>query len=493
MGEKVLFLDKTILPSHSENIIRVNRKSFCGNWWKDSFLDIGDALVTDSVNMLFNDGKPESFGKFFSALETYMESSTTRIWIIVDEVVLFEDFPIDLPEEQDLGPFNWIITGSAGIGSWVGKRHLEKFVLDLPLFTKDESLTFASRLCNTLDINLEDELGVPSAGIDDWLEDRFGGVVGYTAEMLLEVSKGNSASQYIFELSGRMKTILRNVSDRRKLSEEQLASVWLKEMQSNDNTWDCLRDAGLCGSSPPRGVIFTQILKWLFNFYTQDIEVELKLLRLFRASLSVVDPGLDGCLLELEEILKLKASYSMTASLLTLMGQEWKDKKSIDFPPNRSPMTVLMYEESPLRLKPTPIQSSTSSWTLIEVPTGFDVIDVVLVNNTSDSLVIYGIQITRSMKPFAKHHTFDTCHPRSIEKLNKLWSVISNYFKVDDTVEKFYVMLAPNCEKDEFRPPATHSNDYYFSPSSILPKDDSSKSKARSSRGTKKGKKTSIS
>jgi hypothetical protein len=97
MGEKVLFLDRTMLPSHAEKIIRVNKKSFCGNRWKDSFLDIGDALVTDSVNMLFNDGKPESFGKFFSALEAYMESSTMRIWIIIDEVVLLEDFPIDLP------------------------------------------------------------------------------------------------------------------------------------------------------------------------------------------------------------------------------------------------------------------------------------------------------------------------------------------------------------------------------------------------------------
>ena len=82
----------------------------------------------------------------------------------------------------------------------------------------------------------------------------------------------------------------------------------------------------------------------------------------------------------------------MTASLFTLMGQEWKDIKSIDLPTNRSPMTVLVYEERQLRLKPTPIQSTDSSWTLIEVPTGFEVIYVVLVNSTSDSLVIYGIQ-----------------------------------------------------------------------------------------------------
>lgn len=34
--------------------------------------------------------------------------------------------------EQDLGPFNWIVTVSAGIGSWVAKKHLDKLVFDLP-------------------------------------------------------------------------------------------------------------------------------------------------------------------------------------------------------------------------------------------------------------------------------------------------------------------------------------------------------------------------
>ena len=29
----------------------------------------------------------------------------------------------------------WIVTGSAGIGSWVSKKHLEKLVFDFPRFT----------------------------------------------------------------------------------------------------------------------------------------------------------------------------------------------------------------------------------------------------------------------------------------------------------------------------------------------------------------------
>ncbi len=48
--------------------------------------------------------------------------------IVIVEVVLFEGFPIKLPEEQDLGSFRWIVTGSAGIGSCL-KKYLEKFTV----------------------------------------------------------------------------------------------------------------------------------------------------------------------------------------------------------------------------------------------------------------------------------------------------------------------------------------------------------------------------
>jgi hypothetical protein len=101
---------------------------------------------------------------------------------------LFENFPIRLPEEQDLGPFHWIVTGIAGIGSWVAKKHLGRLVFDWPLFTAEERSAFAKNLCNSLRINLETGIdGFPPAGVNDWLEERFGGVVGYIAELFLEI------------------------------------------------------------------------------------------------------------------------------------------------------------------------------------------------------------------------------------------------------------------------------------------------------------------
>ena len=476
MGEKVLFLDKTIMPLDEDDDIDIDSAKFCGHLWKDSFLQMNGSVKT-SLNKFYEDGRPESFGKFIKALRQNVRNNGTRIWIIVDEVVLFEKFPISLPEEQDLGPFNWIVTGSAGIGSWVAKRHLEKLVFDLPLFTNDECLGFANRLCSELNVNLEDTIGVPPDGIDDWLEERFGGVVGYIAEMVLEISRGNTVSQYLSSLEDRMNEIVSNVAKRRHISEEQLSSVWLKDIKSGSNRWSHLRDAGLCGSQSPRGVIFSLILQCLYKYAPG--EDALSLVTLFRSKFSG-DPGLDGCLLELEEILKLRASRSMKASLLKYINQGWIVDQSIELPPTPTSLNVLVYDEIQSKLEPI-LPPNDSSWNLIEVPRGFVVVDVILVNTRTGSQAIYGIQITRSSKPSAKHHTFDTCSKPSLGRLTQLWGVISRHFKLDDAVKKFYVMLAPNCEGNQFKPPANHSSDYYFSPTSVITEYSSSDSKRRSS------------
>ena len=342
MGEKVLFLDKTILPMRFNNQIGINSSKFCGRFWREDFSNI-DASVTESLEQFYQHPHAKSFGDFLFALWNHILLSNARVWIIVDEVVLFETFPIQLPEDQNLGPFKWIVTGSAGIGSWVAKRHLEMFVFDLPLFSKEECADFANKLCNSLGINLEHGIdGVPPAGIDDWLEERFGGVVGYIAEMFLEISKGNLVSQYMSSLSNRISAIISNTAVKRHISQRELSEDWLNEIKSDENTWSCLRDAGLCGSSPPRGVMFSLILKWLCIY--ASTEDKLSLVQRFRANFRT-DPGLDGCLLELEEIFKLKANLSFQATLFTLDGQKWTPEEILDLPPRASDLRIFQYLE----------------------------------------------------------------------------------------------------------------------------------------------------
>ena len=232
MGEKVLFLDRTLLPSKNINKVRVSSSEFCGHLWKDDFLQINDTNVKDALRTFYRDALPASFGEFIEAVLEYTLSSGERIWIVVDEVVLLENFPIDLPEEQAMGPFNWIVTGSAGIGSWVAKKHLAKFVFDLPLFSKDESFKFAFDLSRLLGVNLQNGIaGVPFEGVDDWLEERFGGVVGYITEMLLDISKGNSVSQYMSSLSKRVKSLIVKSAGGTAFA-KQTSQEWLNQIKS---------------------------------------------------------------------------------------------------------------------------------------------------------------------------------------------------------------------------------------------------------------------
>eukprot|EP00475_Leptophrys_vorax_P016981 TRINITY_DN2349_c0_g1_i10.p1 TRINITY_DN2349_c0_g1~~TRINITY_DN2349_c0_g1_i10.p1 ORF type:complete len:146 (+),score=18.97 TRINITY_DN2349_c0_g1_i10:180-617(+) len=69
----------------------------------------------------------------------------------------------------------------------------------------------------------------------------------------------------------------------------------------------------------------------------------------------------------------------------------------------------------------------------------------------------------------------------SKERLETLWKVVSDHFELDDSVEVFYVMLAPNCERDEFKPPGGHESDCYFAPARIITKYEPSTSRKRRS------------
>ena len=466
VGEKVLFLDRTLLPLKGDGKVDIDSETFCGHFWRDSFTEM-EGEITTSLDAFYIDTLPKSFGIFLSTLRRYIRNKKTNIWIIIDEVVLFENFPIDLPREQDIGPFHWIITGSAGIGSWVGKQHLGKLVFDLPPFSKAECVEFTSCLSNYLDENLEDALGVPSAGIDDWIEEKFGGVVGYISELLLDISKGITVSSNISMLNDRIHEIFTNVAGRRGVSANMLALEWLSDMEIPvGNRWNRLRDAGLCGSSPPRGVIFASIVQYLCKYAYTSVEDRLSKVSVFR-KMFAADAGLDGCLLELEEILKLSTCHSIEASCLKLIDQTWavdEDEPIALMPPTGSGVNIFAYDESHSTLIQRSLQTSTS-WNVIELPHAFNVIDVVLVNQTSASPEIYGIQITRSRTPFTGHQTFDTCSPKSKERLNRLWCHICSHFDLDEnTVKKFYLMLAPNCKGADFRPPDGHSSDFYFSP-----------------------------
>ena len=179
-----------------------------------------------------------------------------------------------------------------------------------------------------------------------------------------------------------------------------------------------------------------------------------------------MDPGLDGCLLELEEVLKLKRGLQFEAAPLELKDQKWISQRSILLPESpETPIGLLRYQEFESIIKK--FSDRESEWYLLELGSGFDVLDVVLIDCRPKSFTVYGIQITRSRDPFKSHHTLETCSVSSKERIEKLWQAIRTSFGVA-APKTVFVMIAPKCEGDKFKPRSGHEGSYLFSPANIV-------------------------
>ena len=266
------------------------------------------------------------------------------------------------------------------------------------------------------------------------------------------------------DLSSRVNNIIRQTAKIHHISLKQLCEDWLNEIIYPLNTWECIRDSGLCGSFAPRGVIFTMILKRLYTYFVDESPLFLanRFCKEFNG-----DAGLDGCLLEIVEILKLKDSYSLDVAILCEEDNKWSSYESCKLPSVDSKVKLWIYREPTSNVVENCKTDNDFIWHLIQIPTCFDVIDVVLVKKIGNNAMIYGIQITRSEDPFANHHTFDTCSEKSKIRLEKLWNSIRKSLTIDKSSEH-YVMVAPNCINDKFKPPAEHKSNYFFSPAKIV-------------------------
>ena len=71
VGEKVMFLDRTMLPFESAGEINTFSPKFCGRLWRDSFQIEGE--VGNALNKFYDDALLKSFGKFILALDKYAE------------------------------------------------------------------------------------------------------------------------------------------------------------------------------------------------------------------------------------------------------------------------------------------------------------------------------------------------------------------------------------------------------------------------------------
>jgi len=185
------------------------------------------------------------------------------------------------------------------------------------------------------------------------------------------------------------------------------------------------------------------------------------------------DPGLDGNLLELEEILKFQRGTPRFMVLLHLEQKVWVPKaaSTIELPSTKGqPSNHCSYDESKNIVTVT-MARNQSDWFGVELPSGFCVIDFLLAHVSQDTLHVYLIQITRFLNPFAKHDTNTTCTKKSKMRIMKLLAATSTAITMKttfSTTSVMYAMIAPNAHAGKEAAPG-QQEPYYFYPSPGMP------------------------
>ncbi|KAF0704884.1 Aste57867_7224 [Aphanomyces stellatus] len=492
LGEGVVYLDQSIAPERGKAVAEVDPKispNCCLAVWKsnlETYLLKNADVSSDSYSVDLRttalvglqkfslDGKPESFSDFCFLFEKLCKFRNLRVWMIVDEATSDElqAFPITWPEEQKLTPFHFVLSGSLGMAQFVAKQHLRKAVWDLPLFDLGETAKLAKDLQAALGIPnqmLEDALGfnmvedeqVNLANLGDVLHGLFGGVPGYTAELFLALYLGLSLDMFLAQLYERIvDAFTKTLGNNRQ--KDQMAKNWLISMDDPIDPWNELRNAGLCGWSPPRGVILAFVLKFLSRI--MPVSDGLSMVRTMRQTFTN-DAGLDGCLLELQTILELKqgAYIPKCVSVLSFEAGVWNaTEESLECIPKKLVPSVWLYQPGfPIKAVRDQIESK---WHCVEVPTGFCVLDVLLARIHENELHFFLVQITRSASPFARHATNMTCSDACKSRIAALLGAARKAIdpEADLTCKETFVMLAPNCIDGHHIPPPAHTNPYYF-------------------------------
>jgi len=296
-------------------------------------------------------------------------------------------------------------------------------------------------------------------------------VPGYTAELLMGLKKGKTLADYAVQLKcgksdssvlGAMKVAAGGVQFLKALCE-----AWFNEINSRDNTWSFLCDAGLCGSGPPRGVILRFVLELIDVYYAHEHgNALLHLVQKLQQKLASDDAGFQGNLLELETILLCKQGILPPAVLLTLEEQKWSRGDIRTF--MEGAPTVWEYDEES-RMLSGGIHGA--GWHVVELPTGFCVFDLLLVcvrggggggGGGGLEAELFGVQITISKTPFSQHASQETCKAGAKARLDALQAAVQKKFTTEKHVT--YVMYAPKAIATTAGAPVGHLVPYYFSP-----------------------------
>lgn len=470
----------------------LNKADDCNSmhlWWDKLAQVEGAHPQFVPVRQAFDDffrNPEQSISRPLVTLCRYAAAHKGRVWMIMDEVGKFvkhKDTPQVLkdnfPEEQRKNIFNWLATGSVGMGMWIRDQHLNlrrNCLYNLPLFSDNEMRVLVEELSSV--VNLEDMAraigSVTREGVHDWLKGKFAGCPGLVVEFYETVQEclntrtldqpqepteeqtkeqtqeqqlqhGDPVERFACTLKRRVEGLLGNICD----NDFILRKLGYQLSQSPPNL-TLLQNAGLCGGVPPSGWVMVYILEWLgaMKGLKHDDDAMLDLISSFLAECT--DATLRGCLIEMRTIAELSRGFSLSVQMYKKCAPDAVNYEALGdrcLLPNTKRLCVWEYLTLNSELEGS--VTADADWYLMKVSRGFDVVDVVLLDHTDKDgdVVAYGIQVTVSEDPFNKHQTFDTCSPASKAKLEALWTAIAAKFGAATSIHTCYVMYAPGAAK----------------------------------------------
>ena len=488
LGEPVVYVDQTVLTKGNQAFVQST--DACIHVFQDqlkklltpAFADIGVLL-----DKFARSGKRDDFVEFHTQLKICIARTKERVWLIADECPkIVDEHDYLFPEAQGILNFRLIATGSNKMMDLIQKQHWSNVIIEMPLLSPKQQATLAlnvtpeqnrRELWTKVDAKYIDGAEAENLqSLTTAVDDACGGILGYVVNLAIE-------DDYVAEWDKRIIFLLDQAAGNVHKVTEDMAPVWLARIQSADQSkWHFLLKSGLCGPSGPRGTLLSRLVAHLINCLRNSLEEQLSHIQKVRRSVGRTEPSLDGGLLELEVILKLKLAHPFKFQLIQAKSAQPAEEHATHWEKTSSALVITsqpqiyFYDEDRKDLSQSIVRAHMDKIPdprlfLVELPPSFPILDVLLVETgEQQKITFYLLQITRSAKPFAQHETNETGPEISVARITQLLKSTAEAlgYATEETISAKsdnvkYVLLAPNTSRGAWVAPVGHTSAYYFS------------------------------
>ena len=97
-------------------------------------------------------------------------------------------------------------------------------------------MTFASTLCTHLDVEFCETIGgMQDGAVPEFLDEKFGGVIGYVAEFCFAMKAQKDVTPYLQDLDNRIDALIDDIAEKKHIDVPTVCRNWLDKMSSPKN------------------------------------------------------------------------------------------------------------------------------------------------------------------------------------------------------------------------------------------------------------------